>query len=298
MVFIKGMKLLLAFLLVALSCLSISAKTKVATLSPLMADLARQIGGDKVIVVDLIGSHGNPHTFSPTSKVLQKAAGARLYLASGKNLEPYLPKLKSLISNHSEVLELGKKIRSLHIKGGSAIYACCPNHSHGVADPHWWHSLDNWQKAAKVLESKLAEVDPANKDYYKQRSKDYRARLSGVKAWAKKELSVIPKANRQLATAHAAFGYFCKEYGFQSIPLNGLNSEQRVTPQYLAEAIGIVKAKQVKAIFPDESSNPKALQTAAKSAGVKLGGKLYADSHSSIEGMFAHNVRTIVAGLK
>jgi len=295
------MKSLLTFILIALSAVTLSAQTtkvKVATLSPLLADLARQIGGDKVIVVDLIGSHGNPHTFNPTSKTLQKAAGAKLYLASGKNLEPYLPKLKSLLGNSAEVLEMGKKIRSIHIKGGSSIYACCPNHSSGVMDPHWWHSLDNWQKASKELEAKLSKLDPANKDYYKQKSKAYRARLSGVKAWAKKEISSIPKANRQLVTAHAAFGYFCKEYGFQSIPLNGLNSEQSVTPQYLAEAIGIIKSKQVKAIFPDESSNPKALKTAANAAGVKLAGKLYADSHSSIEGMFAHNVRAIVKGLK
>ncbi len=292
------MKSIHVIILVALTSLSSLAQTKVAALSPLLADLAKQIGGDKVVVVDLIGNNGNPHTFNPTTRVLQKAAGAKLYLASGKNLEPYLPKLKSTLGNTAEVLEVGQKIRSLHIKGGSAAYACCPNHSSGVMDPHWWHSLDNWQKAAKIVESKLAKIDPVNSGYYKQNSKTYRAKLAGLKSWAKKELSVIPKANRQLATAHAAFGYFCKEYGFQSIPLRGLNSEQSVTPQYLQTAIGIIRAKQVKAIFPDESSNPKALSSAAKAAGIKLAGKLYADSHSSIEQMFAHNVRTIKAALK
>lgn len=294
------MKPLLTFILIALSTLGLSAqaKLKVATLSPLLADLARQIGGDKITVVDLIGSHGNPHTFSPTSKTLQKAAGAKLYLASGKNLEPYLPKLKSLLGNSAEVVELGQKIRSIKISGDSSIYACCPNHSVGAIDPHWWHSLVNWQKAAKELESKLGKVDPANKAYYKQNSKIYRDKLKGLDNWAKKQLFSIPKPYRLLATAHASFGYFCKDFDFQSIPLNGLNSEQAVTPQYLAEAVSIIKTKKVRAIFPDESSNPKALKTAANAAGVKLGGKLYADSHSSIEAMFTHNVRTIVTGLK
>ena len=294
------MKSIFTVFLIALSALSLSAqsKLKVATLSPLLTDLARQIGGDKLIVVDLAGSNGNPHTFSPTSKTLQKAAGARLYLASGKNLEPYLPKLKSLLGSSAEVLELGKPIRSINIKAGSSIYACCPNHSAGAMDPHWWHSLVNWQKAAKELESKLSKLDPANKAYYKQSSKIYRAKLNDLDNWAKKQLFSIPKPHRLLVTAHASFGYFCKDFDFQSIPLNGLNSEQAVTSQYLAEAVGIMNSKKVRAIFPDESSNPKALKTVAKAAGIKLAGKLYADSHSSIEAMFKHNVKTIVAGLK
>ncbi len=285
---------LLSFLLLSLCS---PAKVKIATLSPLITDLVKQIGGDKVIVVDLIGKNGNPHTFSPTTKTLNKTAGTHLYLASGKNLEPYLPKLKSLVGD-TKLLELGRNIRSIHIKGGSSTYACCPNHSSGVMDPHWWHSLENWRKASTTLASELAKIDPANKYYYKQRSKAYRDQLHTLKSWAKKELSSVPKANRQLVTAHAAFGYFCKEYGFQSIPLRGLNSEQSVTPQYLEEAVGIIVDKKVKAIFPDEASNPSALKAASKATGVPMAGKLYADSHTSIEEMFNHNVKTITKALK
>ncbi len=285
---------LLTFLLFTLFS---SAKVKIASLSPLISDLANQIGGDKVIVIDLIGKNGNPHTFNPTTKTLTKASGAHLYLASGKDLEPYLPKLKSLVGQ-AKVVELGRSIRSIHIKGGSKTYACCPNHSSGVMDPHWWHSIENWRRASTTLAAELAKIDPANKDYYNQRSKAYRDKLHTLKSWAKKELSTVPKANRQLVTAHAAFGYFCKEFGFQSIPLRGLNSEQSVTPQYLQEAVGIIITKKVKAIFPDESSNPSALKSAAKATGIPLADKLYADSHTSIEQMFRHNVKTITKALK
>lgn len=289
---------ILLFTSLLFSSLSLVGQVKVATLSPLLADLANNIGGDKIVVVDLLGKNANPHSFSATPKTLQAAAGSHLYLAFGKNMEPYLPKLKQLIGEGSEVVELGEKVRSLNIKAGSEIYVCCPHHSAGAVDPHWWHSLDNWQKAAKELTSKLEKIDPNNKAFYKQNSKEYRKKLSTIKSWAKKELAVIPKENRQLATAHAAFGYFCKEFGFKSIPLSGLNSEQPATPKYLEEAVGLVKSNKVKAIFPDESSNAKILKSAAAAAGVKLGGKIYADTHTSIEGMFIHNVSTIVAGLK
>jgi len=282
----------------ALLMITGQAKVKVATLSPLLADLARQIGGDKVTVIDLIGTTGNPHSFQPTTKELKKAAGAQLYLATGKGMEPYLPKLKSLVGDSATVLEVGKNIRSIEISAKSGIYACCPNHSHGVIDPHWWHSLENWRKASSTLADHLTEIDPANKAYYKATSKAYRAKLSETHSWAKTQIAAIPKEARMLATAHAAFGYFCKDYKFKSIPLRGLNSEQASSPQYLSEAIAKLQEANVKAIFPDESSNPKALQTVSKASGIQLTTKIYADSHPSIIGMFTHNVSTITAALK
>ncbi|MGJ8655899.1 MAG: metal ABC transporter substrate-binding protein [Akkermansiaceae bacterium] len=292
------MKLLLTLLLFLTFTAISHAKVKIATLSPLIADLARQVGGDKVEVIDLIGTYGNPHSFNPTTKTLRKASGASLYIASGKNLEPYLPKLKSLIGSSATMLELGTNIRSLKISSKSSTYVCCPNHSNGVMDPHWWQSIENWRKSANTLESQLSKLDPQNNAYYKARAKAYRAQLYQLNAWAKTQIATIPKSERTLATAHAAFGYFCKDYGFQSLPLRGLNSEQAASPQYIAEAISIIKQKNIKAIFPDESANPKALQAVSKASGIKLAPKIYADSHKSIIGLFQHNITVITQALK
>lgn len=292
------MKLLLNLFFCLAFTVASYAKVKVATLSPLIADLARQIGGDKVEVIDLIGTYGNPHSFNPTTQTLKKASGASLYIASGKNLEPYLPKLKSLIGSSATILELGKNIRSLKINSKSSTYVCCPNHSNGVMDPHWWQSIENWRKAANTLESQLSKIDPQNKTYYKERTKAYRSQLYQLNTWAKTQIATIPKSDRTLATAHAAFGYFCKDFGFRSLPLRGLNSEQAASPQYLSEAITILKQKNIKAIFPDESSNPKALNAVSKASGIKLAPKIYADSHKSIISLFQHNISVITSSLK
>ena len=291
------MKLAIA-LITLTAALHSSAQTKVASLSPLLADLAKQIGGDKVTVVDLMGPDGDPHTFQPSPNKLVKAQGSALYLASGKNLEPFLPKLKSIIGSKAKIIEVGLKIPSLRISGDSSIYACCPKHAHGSIDPHWWHSIENWRRASSILEKALIEIDPANTSTYKARTKAYRRQLSGLKSWAKKEIATIPRSQRNLATAHAAFGYFCKEFGFKSIPVQGLNKEQSATPQYIAEAVETVKKNQVKAIFPEKGANAKGLQTIAKSTGAKISPALYADNASSIIGMFQHNVTTITKSLK
>ena len=291
------MKLLITLIALA-TVMHCGAQTKVTTLNTLLADLAKQIGGDKIIVVDLMGPSGDPHTFQPTPNKLAKAQGSALYLASGKNMEPFLPKLKSIVGNKSKILEVGLKIPSLRVSGDSSVYACCPKHAQGAIDPHWWHSIENWRRAASIVEKALIEIDPANTSTYKARTKAYRSQLSGVKSWAKKEIATIPRSQRNLATAHAAFGYFCKEFGFRSIPVQGLNKEQSATPQYIAEAIEIVKKNKVKAIFPEKGANSKGLKTIAKSTGAKIAPALYADYAGSIIGMFQHNITTITKALK
>lgn len=273
-------------------------KMKVATLSPLLADLARQVGGDNVEVIDLMGANGDPHTFRPTPSVLKQANGARIYLANGKDLEPFLGNLKSIVAQDAVILEVGRNIPSLTITAGDSLYACCPKHSHGAIDPHWWQSLDNWRRAASIVADAFGELDPANEANYKARAKAYRSQLSATKSWAKKQIATIPRDQRHLATAHAAYGYFCKEYGFKSIPVQGLNKEQSATPQYVSEAVETIRKNKVKAIFPEKLANAKSIQTIAKESGVKVGDSLYADSHTSIIGMFQHNVTAIVKALR
>lgn len=279
-------------------CASATAKMKVAALHPLLADLAHQVGGDNVTVVNLMGHNSDPHTFQPTPKVLADAQGAAIYLAMGKNLEPFLPKLKSIVGPQVIVMEVGRNIPSLQIDGDSAIYACCPKHASGTIDPHWWHSVENWKRATNDLAVQFSKLDPANKAGYTARAASYRKTLSGLLIENKKQIASIPRNQRVLATAHAAFGYFCAEYGFKSVPVQGLNKEQSASPQYISEAIATIKKHRVRAIFPEKLANHKGVQTIAQNTGIKVGEPLYADTHPSIIGLFRHNVQAIVKALR
>ena len=113
------------------------AGLKVATLHPLMTDLARQVGGNQVEVISLLGPNDHPHSFSPSPKILAKARGAQIYLASGKNMEPYLGRLRDTVGSNATILEVGRKVPSLKVSGRDAQYVCCPKHAFGAIDPHW-----------------------------------------------------------------------------------------------------------------------------------------------------------------
>ncbi|RYD39323.1 MAG: zinc ABC transporter substrate-binding protein, partial [Verrucomicrobiaceae bacterium] len=112
-------------------------------------------------------------------------------------------------------------------------------------------------------------------------------------------VSKIPRDKRHLATAHAAFNYFCKDFGFTAHPVQGLSREQMPDPKELASLVETLKKEQVRAIFPEKESNPKILQTLTNDTGIRLGDPLIADGTGvkSYQEMVRHNVTAIVKGL-
>lgn len=278
------------------------AELKVATLHPLLTDLAKQVGGDRVTVLPLLGQGADPHAFSPTPGDLTRAADSRLILASGKGLEPYLDRIRDNLRPNQELFEVGRKIPSLLIEVGP-VFVCCPNHNQGAIDPHWWHSIAAMRRATRYLAEEFARVDPAGSADYKANAKAYDARLKDLHAWARKQIARIPRSDRKLVTAHAAFGYLCKEFGLKAIPVQGLNRERDPSPRYLAETIQILRRERARAIFPETLANPKVLAAMVRESGVEVApGSLIADGTgagqaASFEGMIRHNITTIVQGL-
>lgn len=276
-----------------------AAGLKVGVFHPLLVDLAKQVGGDSVEVVNLAQGTSDLHRFQPGPKELAKARGAQLYMVAGKGFEPYLPKIQSIVGK-DRVLEVGRKIPSLSYGKGSNLHACCPNHSghnHGGLDPHWWHSIDAWRRAASIVADEFSKRDPANKKKYEANAKAFRGRMDGLNSWAKGQMKRVPKNRRTLATAHAAFGYLCKDFGWKMLPVQGMNREASPSPKWLGEMAAVIKDEKIQAVFPEKTHNPKVFQSLAKETGVKIGKPLIADGGPSIEKMFQHNVTVIVGAL-
>ena len=276
-----------------------AAGLKVGVFHPLLVDLAKQVGGESVEVVNLAQGTADLHRFQPGPKELSRARGAQLYMVAGKGFEPYLSKIQSIVGK-DRVLEVGRKIPSLTYGKGSNLHACCAGHAahnHGGLDPHWWQSIDAWRRAATIVADEFSKRDSEHKANYAANAKAFRSRMSTLDSWAKGQLGRVPKKRRTLATAHAAFGYFCKDYGWKMLPVQGLNREQTPSPKWLGEMAAVIKKEKIIAIFPEKTHNPKVFQTLAKQTGVKVGKALIADGSGSIEGMFKHNVSVIVAAL-
>ncbi len=293
------MRTILTLLLLATPAL---AQMKVASLHPIVADLARQVGGKNVEVIEVLKPGGDIHHFEPATKDLANMRGAKLVLASGKGLENYLAKLRDSLGAGVKVVEVGEKVPSIpfvcdhdHGEGEHA-------HHHGDFDPHWWHSAENMKRAARIMSDELSAADPANAQSYEAGAKAASKRFDELKKWAQMEIGKIPRADRKLVSAHDAFGYFCKEYGFEAISILGMSRSDESSVKHVTEATTTIRENKIRAAFPEDQANPKVLEEIVRSTGVTMGEPLVADGTAkhahTFETMLAHNVRAIVKALE
>ena len=277
----------------------------IATLHPIFSDMVKQIGGEHVTIINLLQPNGNLHTFEPSPQDVAGLSKADFLLASGKNMEPYLGKLKDSLSTKTRVLELGDVIPDVpvvdtlnsdhHDHGPSC--SC----SHGPNDPHWWHTPANMKRAARLLTKQLSEARPEWKDDFNKALAQWNKNMDSLDTWAKKELAPIPQNKRVIVTGHAAMNHFCKQYHFKALAVQGISRDDEGNTARLSELLKQLRQEKIQVIFPEYSSNPKVLEELAKSLQMKVGKPLNTDglmpnSHS-FESVFKMNVKHVKEAL-
>ncbi|MBV8641498.1 MAG: zinc ABC transporter substrate-binding protein, partial [Verrucomicrobia bacterium] len=121
--------------------------------------------------------------------------------------------------------------------------------------------------------------------------------------WAKRKVAELPRDKRKLVTSHDAFQYLARDYGFKIYAIEGVSTETEPSDRHVAELIDDIKKQQVKAIFLENTLNPKVTREITRESGAKIGGSLYADGlgdgdGSTYEGLVRHNISTIVDALQ
>jgi len=297
-------------LLVTLLPLRLSAaaaeKIRVSSFSTVLTELAQEIGGDRVDVTAHVKPGVDPHEFEPRPADLETVSKADLVLLSARHMEGYIGKLRQSAGGKARVVEVGAGLGLLKSKDAHG-HGHGHKHDHGkgesAEDPHWWHSISHVRRAAKVVRDELTALSPADEKAFAGRADAYSARLDALAKWAKSEVAKLPRNRRKLVTSHDAFQYFAREHGFAIHAIEGLSSADQPSSKNVAEIIRIIKTQGVKAIFAEQIENPKVLQEITRETGAVLGGELYADGlgegeAATYEGMYRHNVRTIVEALK
>ncbi len=276
-------------------------KLMVASLSTVLSDFARQVGGDRVAVVEILKPGEDPHLFEPGPGDVKTISTAQIVLANGLGFEGYLDKLKAGVGKGPVFVVPGDAVKPL-LLDHDHDHGHDHSHSHG-ADPHWWHSIDNAKIAVREIRDALIKADPAGGVTYRANAKTYMTALDELEKGSKLEVAKLPKARRVLVTSHDALGYFARDYDFTILPVQGISTSDQPSSQKIKDLIGKIKSLGVKAIFAENIENPKVLEELTRETGAKVGGVLYADGlgegkASTYEGMVRHNVTTIVGALE
>ena len=293
----KTITTLLAVLTLAAGSLGAAERIRVSSFSTILTEVARQVGGDRVEVTGHVKPGIDPHEFEPKPADLKTVGDSQLVLLSAKHMEGYVNKLREATGGKGRFLEVGDGFASLKME------AAHEGHAHSEEDPHWWHSIANVQKAVKIVRDALTKISPSDAGAFSANAEKYLARLEALQKWTKAKLAVLPRNKRKLVTSHDAFQYFAKENGFTIYAIEGLSSSDQPSSKRVADLIKAVKEQGVKAVFAESIENPKVLKEITRETGAVIGGELYADGlgegdAATFEGMYKHNVATIVDALK
>lgn len=280
-----------------------NGKFNVVTTTSMITDLTQNIGGDLINLQGLMGSGVDPHLYKASEGDVSKLANADLIFYNGVHLEGKLVE----VFEKMERQNINTKAIAEAIDHNSLISSSL---FQGNYDPHIWFDIAYWKQATQFVVTKLSEAVPQHKTTFQTNGNRYIKKLTLLEEKIKAIIKTLPKEKRVLVTAHDAFSYFGRAYGFEVIGLQGLSTATEAGVKDVQKLAAFIIEKNIKAIFV-ESSVPRrtieALEAAVKSKGhdVKIGGTLYSDAlgnAGTIEGtyigMFEYNVNTIVNALK
>lgn len=280
-----GMRKIICLLLIMLGVAAADTGTlRIASLHPLLSEMARATGGARVEVVDLFPANGELHGFNPTGRDLAAAAGARLLLACGKGVEPYLADLRDSLPATTGVVEVGKDVPDVQVPG---TYFC---------DPHWWNTPENMKRASRTLLAAMVQAAPRYEAEFTAGQQAYAANMDRLSRTARQRLSRIPRDARYLVTGHAAMCHFCKAYNMKPVAIQGIAKESEGDTATLAALLADLRYKKTRCIFTEVNASPRMLQVIADQLGIPTAPLVMDGIYPKAQGyesMFLHNIDTI-----
>ena len=276
---------------------------RVVTTIGMIADLAKNIGGEMVEVTSLMGTGVDPHLYKASAGDVTLVSQADLILYNGLHLEAGISGVLERLSDQkpNQVLAVTKNIDRLKLTA--------PPEFAGAYDPHVWFDVTLWTNVAETIRSALVKLMPSAEAHFQTRAKKYILQLEDLHIYVKEKATQIEASKRVLVTAHDAFGYFGQAYGFEVRGLQGISPATEAGTADVRNLAQFIADRKIPAIFV-ESSVPRqsieAVQAAvlARKFEVQIGGELFSDAMGNPDtkegtyiGMIQHNIDTIFDGL-
>ncbi len=277
-------------------------KMTIVATTGMIADAARNIAGDRMEVIGLMGPGVDPHLYRPAQSDLTHLSEADLVLYNGLHLEGKMGDVLERLAGRKPVRAVAERIDPSLLR--------TPPEFAGSHDPHIWFDVKLWEKAIQEAADAIVAVDTANAEFYRANARNYIARLDSLDAWVREQIASVPQQSRVLITAHDAFGYFGRAYNLEVHGLQGISTVSEFGLADLQNIIGIIADRKIKAVFIESSvpqRNIEALVEGVRGRGhdIKIGGELYSDAmgeegkpEGTYIGMVSSNVRTIVEALR
>jgi manganese/zinc/iron transport system substrate-binding protein len=279
-----------------------SREIKIVATTSMVTDLVERVGGERVRVEGLMGPGVDPHLYKASEGDVIALADADAVFYNGLHLEAKV----------AEVFErMGDRVRTFAVTDGIPRKELeAPPAFAGNYDPHVWFDVGLWRRALAQVRDDLSALDRVHAPTYRRNAARYDRELVELERWVRAETARVPAAKRVLVTAHDAFNYFGRAYGFDVRGLQGISTASEAGTADVRELAEFIAERRIPAIFVESSVSPRAIEAvreAVRSRGfeVGVGERLFSDAmgdpgtpEGTYPGMVRHNVRAIVSGLR
>lgn len=282
------------FALALAACSGVNAPDLLTT-TTILADVTKNVVGDRFSVGSLLPVGADPHSYQPAPQDAAKISRSKVLVINGAEYEHFLEGLIANADGERPIIEASTGLRLI----------TDAESEHGV-DPHLWLDPNNVISYVENIREGLAEFDPEGAEVYDSNANAYIAQLQDLDAWINGQIAQIDHQRRLLVTNHEALGYFANRYGFRVVGtvLESSSSDASPSAEQMAALIEQIRSNKAPAIFLDASDNPQLAQQIAAETGVKVVTDLHLESltegspASTYIDMMRDNVTKIVEALK
>jgi zinc/manganese transport system substrate-binding protein len=286
---------------------------KVVASFTVIADLAKNVGGDRVDITTIVGPDGDAHVYEPSPADAVAMSKADVVLVNGLHFEGFLKRLVDASATKATTVELTKGVTPIEFKpefaeadeghadaGHDHDEDQAHGHDHGATDPHAFQSIPNAEIYVRNIADAFCAADAEGCDAYRKNAEAYTEKLKALDNEVRAAIAAIPAEKRVVITSHDAFGYFEHEYGLTFLAPQGISTDAEPSAADVAKLIEQVRREKAAAIFVENITNPRLIEQIASETGIKVGGTLYSDALSGADGpaatyidMMENNIRQI-----
>lgn len=276
-------------------------RLKIVTTVGMVTDIVKQVVGERADVVGLLGEGTDPHLYTPGRDDVAQIMAADVVIYSGLMLEGNLERVLESAAKKKKVFAVTEVL--------SKDFLRSPPEFEGHPDPHVWMAPTAWSECVGFIASKLSEIDSAGAAEYRKNAESYQQQIAELDAYVKKIVATIPEKSRYLVTAHDAFGYFARTYGFEVKSAQGISTQSEAAVADINALVEFLVTHDISALFVESSVSPKNMEAViegCRSRGktIKKGAELFSDAmgapgtyEGTYLGMIDHNATHIVRAL-
>jgi ABC-type Zn uptake system ZnuABC Zn-binding protein ZnuA len=248
-----------------------------------VADLARNVAGDRADVIGILSANSDPHDYEPRPSDAESLVESDLVLKSGGDVDLWLDEVIESSGSDAPVATLIDSVQTIegaaHEHEGEHAEEE-EEHAEEETDPHWWEDPRNAILAVEEIRDQLIEVDPDGRRDYEANADDYIAQLEHLDTAIAGCMKDIPAEERKLVTSHDALGYFAERYDVEVVgsAIPALTTQAQPSAGETAELVDLIRSEGVNAVFPEAGVNTDLEQAIADETGAEIGGELWADT--------------------